>query len=88
MYFIIKSKLRIRNCNSNTEFRMKVSNYTKNSILIERITIYLQKEDNTINSNSVRLFYCGRELKKDEDLWSYNINEENIIQIFIRKVCD
>jgi len=67
------------------ELIIKVSNYSKILILIEAITNSLKKDDPSINNENVRLFYCGRELKRQDDLWNYKINEENIIQIFIRK---
>lgn len=67
---------------------MRISNYAKTSILIETITSHLKNEDPSVEKDNVKLFYCGRELKAEEDLWSYKINEENIIQIFIRKLFD
>jgi hypothetical protein len=56
--------------------------------LIETISNYIKKEDQTILAENVKLFYCGRELKREDDLWSYKINQENIIQIFMMKFKD
>ena len=74
--------------NLNTEFTMKASNYLKVSSLIETVTSQLKKDDSTIQIENVKLFYCGRELKQEDELWVYKINDENIIQIFIRKFKD
>ena len=81
---IFKFKLRLRNLNS--EFILKISNYVKIENLIDTIVNYLKNEDKTVEIHDVKLFYCGKELKREDDLWNYKINEENIVQIFNRKL--
>ena len=70
----------------NNEFILKVSNYVKIENLIDNIVNYLKNEDKLIRIENVKLFYCGRELKREDDLWNYKINEENLVQIFSRKL--
>jgi len=70
------------------EFRMEISNYTKVMRVIENLVKVLKEEDKTIEADNVKLFYCGRELKRDEDLWTHKINEENIVTIFVNKFKD
>ena len=59
-----------------------MSNHLKTEVLIDTMTNHLNNEDPKIKTENIKLFYCGKKLKEDEDLWTHNINEEEIIQIF------
>ena len=70
--------LKIRSYES--ELKLKVSNYLK----IEELKKNIENKINKKNC-SFRLFFGGKELHNDKEIWSYGIMDKTIIQMLINK---
>ena len=62
------------------ELKLKVSNYLK----IEELKKNIENKINKKNC-SFRLFFGGKELHNDKEIWSYGIMDKTIIQMLINK---
>ena len=62
--------------------KLKLSNFTK----IKQVKIAVAKNFPNINvkSSKVRLFFGGKELEDDKEIWFYNIENDSIILLMIR----
>ena len=64
----------------NKKTKIKCSNYS----LVEKV-----KEKMSIKINApkekIRLFYCGKEMKNDKELWIYNIEEDCVVIVMVNQ---
>ena len=58
--------------------KIKCSNYSK----IEKIKDKIAKRKN-IDINKVRLFFYGKEMKNNFELWNYNICEDCVVMMML-----
>ena len=58
------------------QIKIKASNYT----LVSKLKINIGKKFET-DSKNVRLFYRGKELKNENELWVYNIEEDCVVMV-------
>ena len=62
----------------NHQTKIKCSNYSK----IEKIKDKIAKRRNT-EINKVRLFYYGKEMKNNFELWNYNVCEDCVVMLML-----
>ena len=62
----------------NHQTKIKCSNYEK----IEKIKDKIAKRRNT-EINKIRLFYYGKEMKNDFELWNYNVCEDCVVMLML-----
>ncbi len=67
----------------NSQFKFKISNW-KNILQLKEIIIK-NKEFKNVNVDNIRLFFGGKELHNDKELWFYNISNKSICQMLIKK---
>ena len=67
----------------NSQFKFKISNW-KNILQLKEIIIK-NKEFKNVNVDNIRLFFGGKELHNDKELWFYNITNKSICQMLIKK---
>lgn len=60
----------------------------KNSIFVYEFKKIISKNFETfeLNEQLIRLFYSGKELRDDDQLWMYNILNGSIVQMMIRTI--
>ena len=81
----IKENIEIKINNFGEKIKIKTNNYT----FIKDIKKYIIKHSKTnlkkgMNIDYIRLFFGGKELSNDKQLWYYNINNKYIIQMVIK----
>lgn len=59
------------------DHKVTVRTADKCSVLLDKL-----KELDLLKGKSVRLFYCGREMKQDEKIGSYT-SEDSVITVFL-----
>ena len=58
--------------------KIKLSNYSK----VERVKEEVSKKNN-IDINKVRLFFYGKDLKNNFELWNYNVSQDCVITVML-----
>jgi hypothetical protein len=53
----------------------------KNRLTVSQLKKLIAKNFEEIDINLIRLFFGGKELKDNDELWSYNVGEGSIIQM-------
>lgn len=66
----------------------EIKNSDKISKLKEKIaqTFPINKEEGPLTEDRIRLFFGGKDLKNDEEIQFYNIDNNAVIQLMIRPI--
>ena len=71
-----KKKISFHGRRGGEQFKIKTENYTKVDSIRKNIGKKFQKD-----VHSVRLFFRGKEMKDGNELWQYNVQDEDVIII-------
>ena len=65
------------------QIKFKISNWK--TILQLKENIIKSKDYKNVSVDNIRLFFGGKELHNDKELWFYNITNKSICQMLIKK---
>ena len=71
-----KKKVSFHGRRGGEQFKIKTENYTKINSIRKNIGKKFQKD-----VHSVRLFFRGKEMKDGNELWQYNVQDDDVIII-------
>ena len=71
-----KKKISFHGRRGGEQFKIKTENYTKVDSIRKNIGKKFQKD-----VSCIRLFFRGKEMKDGNELWQYNVQDEDVIII-------
>ena len=73
-----EKKIKFKARNGAKFIKLKCSNYSS----VEKIKIKIAKKAGS-TSDKIRLFFSGKEMKNDLELWNYNVDDDVVIMVMI-----
>ena len=73
-----EKKIKFKARNGAKFIKLKCSNYSS----VEKIKITIAKKAGS-TSDKIRLFFSGKEMKNDLELWNYNVDDDVVIMVMI-----